>query len=268
MDNTETERKSVLIAIVNNKRDFAIAKEQHWYRIPLKSAPKRVKTDYLAFYQTKVFGEEKWAVNYHAQIKRYEVVKRYELFPEERNHIRADEDYYKIEIGDLKKLPHPIISRKWRRITFIPTTWEKFIRAEEINDLFDESPLEDRLWSEFKGEQIEAERQYYVGGEKRYCLDFALFCKDGKIDVECNGDTWHARKDAIPKDNARNNYLTSKGWAVLRFSSSQINDDNMPNCLRNIKKTINKLGGIITAEEYPRLYKVDEKDGSDQLELF
>ena len=266
MDNTEHE--SVLIAIINNKKDFAIAKEQHWYRIPLKSAPKRVKTDYLAFYQTKVFGEEKWAVNYYAEVERYEVVKRYELLPEEKNHIRADEDYYKIEIGDLEKLPHPIISKKWRGITFIPTTWEKFIRAEEINDLFDESPLEDRLWSEFKRDKIEAERQYYVGGEERYYLDFALFCKDGSIDVECNGDMWHAQKEAIPKDNARNNYLTSKGWSVLRFSSKEINDNNILDCLKAIKRTVNKLGGIIVTEGVSRLYKVDQGDSPDQLELF
>jgi hypothetical protein len=36
---------------------------------------------------------------------------------------------------------------------------EKFLKAEEINDLYNEGPLEDKLWYEFKREKIEAERQ-------------------------------------------------------------------------------------------------------------
>ncbi|MCK6561009.1 hypothetical protein HUU39_14640 [candidate division KSB1 bacterium] len=32
--------RDFLIALMNNKRDFGIAREQHWYRIPVK--PKQV----------------------------------------------------------------------------------------------------------------------------------------------------------------------------------------------------------------------------------
>ena len=30
----------VLVAIINNEQDFAIARDHHWYRIPVRSAEK------------------------------------------------------------------------------------------------------------------------------------------------------------------------------------------------------------------------------------
>lgn len=48
----------VLIAIMNNPRDLAIARKEGWYRIPVRSAPAIMEFGWLAFYQTKIFGEE------------------------------------------------------------------------------------------------------------------------------------------------------------------------------------------------------------------
>ena len=133
------EDKKVLVTIINNLKDFKIAQEKHWYRIPVKSAPKKWKADYLAFYQTKVFGKDKWTINYYAEIKGFEKLKRIELLPEEISHPRVLEDYYKIKIGDLKPLAKPIVSRRWRRITFIYTSLDRLKGVEEINDLLRES---------------------------------------------------------------------------------------------------------------------------------
>ena len=70
---------------------------------------------------------------------------RWELFPDEPEDSKSQRRYYKLELSPLSRLEQPILSRRLRRITFIPTTWEKFTSASEINDLWDESPLEDRL---------------------------------------------------------------------------------------------------------------------------
>jgi very-short-patch-repair endonuclease len=250
----------VLVGIMNSRRDWDIVHRDRWYRIPVKSAPRRLREiRYLAFYQTKAFGTERWAVNYYAAVRACRVVRRRHLLPDEAAHPRADEPYYQLRLGELQSLPRPILSRRLRRIVFIPTTWEKLQRADEINDLFHESPLEDTVWEAFKRERIEAERQLYVA-ERRvaYCLDFAIMCQRGKVDVECDGDTWHAQKDAIPKDNARNNFLTSRGWSVLRFASKQINEE-LSICLGNVKDTVNSLGGLETVEGFPRRF-----EGSDQ----
>lgn len=264
----EPSAPQVLVAVMNSRRDFEIARDQHWYRIPLRAAPKRLRVAYLAFYQTKVFGPEKWAVNYYARVRRYATVRRADLLPEEEDHPRAGEWYYRVDIGPLMRLPRPIVSKRWRRITFIPTTLPKLLRAEEINDLFDESPLEDTLWYALKQAEIEAERQYYIGeGRDTYCLDFAVFCERGRIDVECDGDTWHADPERIPQDNARNNYLTSKGWAVLRFGSAQI-EGELPTCIHAVKETINGLGGMSRKGTISKLFRHHDTGEPIQLELF
>ena len=46
----------ILVAIMPARRDLEIARLLGWYRIPLRSAPKVVNVDYLAFYQASAFG--------------------------------------------------------------------------------------------------------------------------------------------------------------------------------------------------------------------
>lgn len=244
-----TPRRDVLVAIMNNRRDLEIARLQHWYRIPVRSAPKNIEeAQWLAFYQTAAFGEERWAIRYYAPILGRSIVKRRELFPDQPDHPRAEHEYYKLELGELRCLERPIISRRGRRIVFIPTTWEKFCRAEEINDLFHESPLEDALYAALKRHRIESERQFFVRiGDARYCLDFAIFCRRGNIDVECDGDAWHSDPKVLHRDRQRNNVLTSAGWAVLRFGSRELSVQ-MRACLRLIRATIRVQGGLLRAE--------------------
>lgn len=149
---------TVLVAIMNNWRDFAIAREEHWYRIPVKRAPTRaINAPILAFYQTKVFGPEAWAINYWARAWKWKVIKRIELFPEEVSHPRAHDDYYKIHLGELERLPHPIESKKWRRITFIVTTWERLMRAKEVGELLHGDIWEERLYRMLRKAGIIAE---------------------------------------------------------------------------------------------------------------
>ena len=126
----------VLIAVMNNKKDWQRVQDEHWYRIPAKHAPEQVPNiDIIGFYFTKPFGENKWAVHYYARVTGHELVTRQDLIPAEPHHKRADQWYYKIELGPLHhKLP-PILSDKWRRITFILTTGDRFEAATEVGDL-------------------------------------------------------------------------------------------------------------------------------------
>lgn len=149
---------TVLVAIINKQRDFAIARDEHWYRIPVKRAPTRaLNAPILALYQTKVFGPEAWAINYWAEAWKWEIVKRIELLPQEALHPRAQEDYYRIRLGELERLPHPIVSRKWRRITFIITTWERLMRAREVKELLHGDIWEERLYRALRKMGIVAE---------------------------------------------------------------------------------------------------------------
>ena len=141
----------VLVVIVNRPRDLAAARDEGWYRIPLARAPRALHAEYLAFYQTAVFGSERWAVRYLAEVRAVSIVTRAALLPEETGHPRARERYYRFAIGALLALPAPLPSRRLRRIAFIPTTAGQLLRARDLNELW--HPNEDIAagWEELWG---------------------------------------------------------------------------------------------------------------------
>ncbi len=265
-------RGEVLVAIMPAKSDMKIVREQNWYRIPIDQVERLKQRDiwepkWLAFYQPKVFGDEAFAVNYYASIKSIQQVCRYELFPDEPQNTKSQKRYYKINIHPLEKLSQPIYSRRLRRILFIPTTWEKLINAAEINDLWDESPLEDKLWAEFKRYSIDAERQQEEKiKDKTYLLDFAIYCEKGKIDAETDGDTWHSSKERIKEDNLRDNDLETVGWRTIRFDSQKIREEMTEYCIPQILENIKNLGGL--KDDKKRMPRKIGLDGSEQLTLF
>ncbi len=136
----------VLVAVINNPRDLEIARLLGWYRIPLRTAPKVIGVDYLAFYQTGAFGDEKWRIKYIAQVRGHELTTRAELLRTEADHPRAKEEYYKIQLGEIEKLDRPILAETWRRITFLYTTGEYLLRATKVNDLIVQSDERQLLW--------------------------------------------------------------------------------------------------------------------------
>lgn len=136
----------VLVAVINNPRDLEIARVLGWYRIPLRFSPKVIAVDYLAFYQTSAFGDEKWQIKYAAQVKGHELTTRGELLREEPDHPRSNDEYFKIQLGSLEELPNPIPAGKWRRITFFYTIGEYIKDAKTINDLIVRSDERRTLW--------------------------------------------------------------------------------------------------------------------------
>ena len=136
----------ILVTIVKEPRDLEIARLLGWYRIPLRSAPKVVAVDYLAFYQTGSFGDEKWQIKYLAPVRGYELTTRIELLKDEPDHPHANHEYYKIQLGSLFNLETPIQAEKWRRVTFLYTTGEYLLKASSINDLVVQSEERPLLW--------------------------------------------------------------------------------------------------------------------------
>ncbi|MBN1401175.1 MAG: DUF559 domain-containing protein [Anaerolineae bacterium] len=254
----------VLVAIVNNPSDLALARDSHWYRIPVGSAHRWARGQWpphwLAFYQTKVFGAEAHSVRWFAQVRAIQRVTRTELFPEEPPNAKSGREYYQLLLDPLQELPAPILSKRWRRIVFIATTWDKFVTAVEINDLYDGSPLEDHLWAALKQLEIPAERQLYVTRATRaYFLDFALFCVQGNLDLETDGDTWHADPARIPLDSQRDNDLQTLGWKVLRFNGQRLLEAMAEYCIPTIVENINRLGGIAQSDSPRRITLIDQR---------
>jgi len=117
-----------------------------WYRIPLRSAPKVVTVDRLAFYQPSSFGDSGGQIEFIADVRGHELTTRGELLRDESNHPRAREEYYKIQIGSLEKLSQPILADKWKRLTFLYTTVEYLLKAKTLNDLVVNSDDRAVLW--------------------------------------------------------------------------------------------------------------------------
>ena len=90
----------VLVAYVPKKSDFEIIKNDQWYRVPEKHAPKGIHAEYLAFYFGRSFGPHKWAIHYYASRQGVELVTRHDLFPDQGDHPRAQDLYYKIIYSD------------------------------------------------------------------------------------------------------------------------------------------------------------------------
>jgi len=256
------ETKELLVGLLPRKTALKRLKTEGWYHIPVDTAPKRFPPTMMAFFQGKVFGdEEAYTIRYFGEVERIDIVPRKELFcTSKRNEFKADRLYYRIQLKDLRMRYQPIVSYRPRRIVFLPTTLEKFEQAEQINDLFDGSPLEDRLWSALKHIHILAERQWkIVVQSRRYFLDFAVFCRDGKLAIETDGYTYHYDdRNQIDYDTWRRNEIEIDGWRLLQYTTKQVRDDWTP-CLSQIQKTIEQLGGVEAPERYER--KVSEVQG-------
>ncbi len=152
----------ILVAFLPTPRDLEIARLLGWYRIPLRTAPKVVAVDYLAFYQPASFAERGGRIEFISQVRGHELTTRGELLRDEPDHPRSGEEYYKIQIGEMEKLKDPILAESWRRITFLYTTGEYLLNAKSLNDLVVQSDERQLLWRSLR-ERAENEQLYKVG---------------------------------------------------------------------------------------------------------
>jgi hypothetical protein len=149
----------ILVCLLPTPRDLEIARLLGWYRIPLRTAPKVVAVDYLAFYQPSTFDDRGGQIEYVSPVRGHELTTRGELLKDEADHPRAKEEYYKIQIGGLEKLSVPIKSEKWKRITFLYTTGEYLLKAKTLNDLVVDGDERQLLWHSLR-ERADNEQMY------------------------------------------------------------------------------------------------------------
>lgn len=150
----------ILVCVMPNAKDFEIARILGWYRIPLRTAPKIVQVDYLAFYQTKAFGEtDRWQVSHFAPVRGHELVQRKDLFRNQGDHPRANEEYFKISIGEVLPLYTPVRAEKWKRLTFLYTTGYYLTHAITLSDLVVRDSERSVLWRSLRERAQDAIRK-------------------------------------------------------------------------------------------------------------
>lgn len=148
----------VMVALIPSPRDLDIARLLGWYRIPLKTAPKIIAVDHLAFYQPSAFPKgDQMLIRWLAPIRGHELTTRSEIIQNQPDHPRAREEYFKLQLGPLIELSEPIPAKGWKRITFFYTTGERVKLAQSINDLpvhDEERPI---LWQALRERALKSE---------------------------------------------------------------------------------------------------------------
>ncbi|MGD2105061.1 MAG: hypothetical protein PVJ55_08125 [Anaerolineae bacterium] len=215
----------VLVGIMNRQSDFAIARDEGWYRIPERTAPgSTTEAVVLAFYFTRAFDDEKWAIHYYAPIEGHELVYRRDLLPHQPDHPRADEPYYKLQLGPVMKRDEPIPSLRWRRVTFIESTWDRFVSAQEINDLY--ATGADGLYVTLKEDSLHPEREFLLreGGDE-YVVDMAIPCLQGTVCV------------AMDERPAPENALRDPDAEAVREAVEALGGESPPSSAREAGRT-------------------------------
>lgn len=171
----------VLVAYLPHPRDLEIARLLGWYRIPLRHAPKVISVDYVAFYQAGAFGEEhRWRIETFAEVRGYELTTRAQLLRDEPGHPRAHEEYYKVQLGPLLKLPQPVSAGRWRRVTFLYTTGELLCAASSIRDLVVRQEEREILWRTLRERALSSGR-YQAADLPEEALDPLLLAMLGEL---------------------------------------------------------------------------------------
>lgn len=171
----------ILVGILPELRDLEIARLLGWYRIPLRSAPKIVTVDVVAFYQASAFGGgHKWRIENFAEVRGVELTTRRELLKDEPDHPHASEEYYKVQLGPMIGMGVPIQAGKWKRITFLYTTGELFYLAKTINDLVVKSDERQQLWRSLREKALQG-NLYKERDLPEFPIDPAILTLLGKI---------------------------------------------------------------------------------------
>ncbi len=173
----------VLVGVINRKRDFEKARDEHWYRVPQGRAPKGIHAEYVAFFLSRAFKAQNGGIHYYARRTGIELARRRDLLPEETQHPRADHWYHKLQFEALLPKDPPILNPTRRSVGFIYTTWDRFVQARRLADLYSQADAYvDRVFhalqqSGIRSERIwEAERASEDGGAQ-----LRVVCQDGIV---------------------------------------------------------------------------------------
>jgi hypothetical protein len=230
----EARRRTVLVAVVNNAADLHRAATEGWYRIPQRRAPRRIGADYLAFYLTGSCGEPTLAhtIPYLAPTRRYQLLTRAELLPLENNHPRANDYYYRIELGGLEQLERPVPAQTYRRVTFIHTTLDRLLQAGDVLDLFRHNDPFEELWGALREHNLRPLRNRVVGD---CVIDITLRARRGYLGINCVEDET-AQERGLPMQPHR--------WSLLHLTTECIEQD-LQGCLRRIGAALIELVGSV-----------------------
>lgn len=212
----------VLVGVIKRKKDLRCARDALWYRIPQEVMPRGVNAEYLAlFLSGRIFKEQSGGIHYFAPIIGLELLYRRDLLPDEADHPRADNVYYRVALDSLREKQPPVLNTDKRVITFVYTTWDRFVHATRIRDLYSTSDyFVDRIYHALRNTGVTAQRAWDA---EKSTFSFApglrLICENGTFDAS-----------------------TQPGQGTIYMDANESED----RILAAIRAEINKRGGPLT----------------------
>jgi hypothetical protein len=150
----------VLVGVIKRKRDLTTLQQEGWYRIPQARLKRGVHAEYVAFFLSgRVFKERSGGIHYYARRTGLELAYRRDLLPDEAEHPRAADVYYKVQIRELVPKDPPVLNPGRRTVSFIYTTWDRFVQARRIEDLYSRADyFVDRVYHALRSKGYRPER--------------------------------------------------------------------------------------------------------------
>lgn len=194
----------VLIGVINRARDLVCVLDGHWYRIPQRQMPRGVNVEYIAFYLSGSATKQQSGVYYYAEPRGVELAYRKDLLPKEANHKRANDTYYRIALGEITEKTPPVLNPTKRPISFIYTTWDRFVRAETIRDLYSEDDYYvDRIYHALRDTGLRPDRWW--SSEERGASappKLHILCQNGSVIASPRQIGAHVFMDSSQDDDA------------------------------------------------------------------
>lgn len=235
---------TVLVGVVKTPADLELVLRDGWYRIPLAWAPKRV-FHYVAFYQPASFGTLGKRIEFYGHVIKTTVHKRRELLPHQPRHPHADQKYLKIELTDVRRLPHPIRNIIPRRISFGFTDLHRLLNAHEVLALYGVPATEQIVASALGQRGIPTKPEVWVTcGRRRVRVDLVITCQSGSIAIECDNRASHHSLIQRARDRRKDTFLRRRGWRVIRLHERDILE-HLDRSLDRILAVCDGLGGAI-----------------------
>ncbi|MBM7555787.1 restriction endonuclease-like protein [Halanaerobacter jeridensis] len=128
--------QNVLVGSIRSQKQFEIMQEQNFYYIPVKRADfVDHPLEYIALYQSKKKFSEEAGVNYYAEIKDYEIMKRKDI-PVPLTHNNSNEDYYYFELSEWQELDQAVNPADYGLVgSHIYTNYLLLQKADSLDEL-------------------------------------------------------------------------------------------------------------------------------------
>ena len=176
----------VLIGVINRKKDLRFALDDGWYRIPQPRMAHGIYQEYIGlFVSGRLRKEKRGAVMYFARVGGVELATRRDLIPSEADHRRADNLYYRVSLVGLQPKIPPIENTSNYNVHFIHTTWDRFVRATTITDLYSRADYYvDRIYHALRDKAVRVdpiwETDAYAAGYD-FGAGVRVICQNGQF---------------------------------------------------------------------------------------